>query len=210
MSRTPLNPGRCIYCNAEFKKRAMITHLKKCLARKESSFGGWLVEIDAGDPYWMHLLIPGDSTLAELDKFLRDIWLECCGHLSEFNIAEESYSDGLDDSNTLSIKVDEIFTVQQKIEYQYDFGSTTGMLITVLSKEDTKEPNKITLQARNNPPFIECVSCQKEDSTEICVECVWDGEGTFCDTCFQEHGCDEDLSLPVVNSPRTGICGYEG
>lgn len=28
--------------------------------------------------------VPADKALNTLDRFLRKIWLECCGHLSEF------------------------------------------------------------------------------------------------------------------------------
>ena len=31
------------------------------------------------------------ATLEDLDSFLRDIWLECCGHLSAFNIYGTNY-----------------------------------------------------------------------------------------------------------------------
>ena len=36
--------------------------------------------------------MPASDTLADLDDFLRAIWLECCGHLSEFTIGGTSYS----------------------------------------------------------------------------------------------------------------------
>src|SRR5207247_4292467 len=42
--------------------------------------------------YWMHLEMPASDALADLDDFLRVIWLECCGHLSEFTIGGTSYS----------------------------------------------------------------------------------------------------------------------
>src|SRR5207302_5259625 len=41
--------------------------------------------------YWMHLEMPVDATLADLDDFLRDTWLECCGHLSAIRIGNTSY-----------------------------------------------------------------------------------------------------------------------
>jgi len=41
--------------------------------------------------YWMHLEMPADATLAELDDFLRGMWLECCDHLSAFRIGKVSY-----------------------------------------------------------------------------------------------------------------------
>src|SRR5260370_19281758 len=46
----------------------------------------------------MHLELPANATLADLDDFLRDTWLECCGHLSEFTIKDVSYSSVPEDS----------------------------------------------------------------------------------------------------------------
>lgn len=38
-----------------------------------------------GSPiYWLHVTARREAKLAELDRLLRDVWLECCGHLSEF------------------------------------------------------------------------------------------------------------------------------
>lgn len=39
---------------------------------------------------------------------------------------------------------------------------------------------------------------------------IWDGEGWLCESCAKNHECDEDMFLPVLNSPRTGVCGYTG
>jgi hypothetical protein len=41
--------------------------------------------------YWMHLEVVAGITLATLDRFLRDTWLECCGHLSVFRIGGLNY-----------------------------------------------------------------------------------------------------------------------
>ena len=37
-----------------------------------------------------------------------------------------------------------------------------------------------------------------------------EGEGWVCDECAPKHKCGEDMLLPVVNSPRVGMCGYTG
>ena len=42
--------------------------------------------------YWLHIEIPATATLEDLDRFLRAIWLECCGHLSSFEIAGETFA----------------------------------------------------------------------------------------------------------------------
>lgn len=36
--------------------------------------------------YWMHVAAPLAAPLSKLDRFLRDTWLECCGHLSAFHV----------------------------------------------------------------------------------------------------------------------------
>ena len=36
--------------------------------------------------HWLHLEAPASVQLQLLDDFLRDLWLECCGHLSCFTI----------------------------------------------------------------------------------------------------------------------------
>ena len=43
-------------------------------------------------PHWMVLGIRCDATLREVDRFLRAVWLECCGHVSQFEIGDDVYS----------------------------------------------------------------------------------------------------------------------
>ena len=43
-------------------------------------------------PHWLELGVRCDATLRDLDKFLRSLWLECCGHLSQFKINDVTYS----------------------------------------------------------------------------------------------------------------------
>ncbi|MDI6903856.1 MAG: hypothetical protein QMC77_09015, partial [Methanocellales archaeon] len=57
--------------------------------------------------------------------------------------------------------------------------------------------------------LIICESCGKT-ATRVCTQCVWSGEGWLCDECAGKHECGEDMLLPVVNSPRVGMCGYTG
>ena len=35
--------------------------------------------------FWMHMLVQHQTTLGQLDAFLRCVWLECCDHLSRFD-----------------------------------------------------------------------------------------------------------------------------
>lgn len=41
--------------------------------------------------YWLVIEVKDTATLKDVDQFLRNIWLECCSHLSAFEIDGLSY-----------------------------------------------------------------------------------------------------------------------
>ena len=41
--------------------------------------------------YWLLFTMPLDATLTAVDKFLREIWCECCGHLSAFSMGGREF-----------------------------------------------------------------------------------------------------------------------
>lgn len=92
--------GLCHFCGGTFEKSKMTTHLKTCKVRLSSfeQHGNaqrlfhLFVEGTYRPNYWMHLEVPAVALLVDLDDFLRAIWLECCGHLSEFTIRGTSYA----------------------------------------------------------------------------------------------------------------------
>lgn len=69
--------------------------------------------------------------------------------------------------------------------------------------------NPIEILARNEAPGLKCEKCGKM-ATQVCSQCIYDGAGWLCDDCSEDHECGEDMMLPVVNSPRVGVCGYCG
>lgn len=152
--------------------------------------------------YWLYVDIPLTSTLQSLDKFLRDIWLECCGHMSDFYTSE---IEQIGKSNKISI-----LPVGFTIYYDYDFGSTTTLAITVAGHScRPKQRKAVRLLGRNEPHSFVCSNCGKP-ADYICMECKWDSKNPFlCDDCAKEHEHDYAL-LPVTNSPRMGECAYRG
>jgi hypothetical protein len=163
--------------------------------------------------YWMYLEIPDEAKLEMLDAFLRDIWLECCGHMSDFEIEGRRYSVApmadLGDSS-MNVKLRDILRPGMKFYHQYDFGSTTHLELKVISLEEKQIKGKsVRVLARNHPPEYLCMSCGKI-ATQLCTECIYSGEGCLCDDCVPEHECGEEMLLPIVNSPRVGVCGYTG
>ena len=113
----------------------------------------------------------------------------------------------------MNTKLKNIFEPGMQFKYEYDFGSTTTLKLKVVSEfrgsERNKKGKKVRLLARNNQPDIKCSHCGKP-ATNVCCECIYDDNGWFCDNCADNHKCGEDMLLPVVNSPRVGICAYNG
>jgi hypothetical protein len=162
--------------------------------------------------YWIHIEIPAKATLKNLDRFLRDIWLECCGHLSSFDIMGKTFfSEVMEKGDrSLNFQLGKVIAPGMAFEYIYDFGTSTELLLTVVSaREGNMKGNKPKVMARNEPPEILCEICGKP-ATLVCSQCVYEGSGWLCEQCGKKHECGEDMFLPVVNSPRVGICGYTG
>lgn len=225
MSRR-ISKGQCHLCGDTFGKRAMTKHIEVCKqkqANSEMSSPGrstrktnvyhLLVEGRYLPDYWMHLDVPADATLEDLDIFLRNTWLECCGHMSAFEIEGKMYSVApmADfDDKTMDFKLDEVLSLGMEFYHEYDFGSTTHLKLKVISQEQEQIKGKsVTVLARNEPPTFVCVSCG-EMATHLCTECICSDEGLLCERCAAEHKCGEEMLLPIVNSPRVGVCGYTG
>ncbi|MFL5538477.1 MAG: hypothetical protein ACJ8J0_05765 [Longimicrobiaceae bacterium] len=162
-----------------------------------------------GGDYWLNLEVDAEATLKQLDGYLRAIWLECCGHLSQFSTRGWS-------GNTVGMarKVGMVFSPGVELTHIYDFGTTSETLLKALDaragKRTTKHP--IALMARNAAPAIACQVCGAP-ATRLCMQCVYDDEkpGTLCDAHTRRHPHDEyGEPLAIVNSPRVGMCGYEG
>lgn len=223
MSARQKTKGKCIFCGGEFGKSGMAKHLQACDKRgdavKKSKAGQtdtFLIKVEGryNPEYWLFLEVKTNARLGYLDSFLRDIWLECCGHLSNFQIKGVNY--GIDPYDELGfesmdISVGEVINAGIEFYHRYDFGSMTELALEVIAEQPGgKEGEPVKLLARNNPPQIDCRSCGKP-ATWICVECLWvDEDAFFCDKCSDLHECDSEMYLPVVNSPRTGVCGYTG
>ncbi len=205
----------------------MTRHLKSCLHAQESSetLGSHaqatgitrtfhLVVQGRWSPgYWLHLQVRADATLRELDGFLRQIWLECCGHMSAFRIGEQSYSGspmGEMGDKSMECKLRDVLQPGMQLGHEYDFGSTTELLLKVAGEQVTHRKLKsIELLARNDQPLIACTVCGNP-ALQVCTQCGDETGGWLCGKCAKKHECDPEMRLPVVNSPRVGVCGYTG
>ncbi len=215
--------GTCEFCGKESSKGALTRHLKSCPARAEASAKAdagkgkaeTLLHLKIQDAYspafWLHLEMRGSASLKDLDRYLRAIWLECCGHLSRF-----SFGGWGGHEIAMSRKVGQLFDIDddEPLTHIYDFGTESVTQISLAGvrtgKPLTKHP--IFLMARNLAPVVACQVCGKP-AEFVCLECVYeeDESGLLCAIHAEDHPHEEyGASMELFNSPRTGMCGYDG
>ena len=173
--------GKCLYCNQMLSKKEIVKHLAKHLSEKEKTDAGdkaqtyCHIEVEASEMF-LHLLVKGNTTMQKIDDFLKDIWLECCGHLSEFG------------SKTIKVKmshkVKDVFEPKVKIYHDYDFGTTTRVFLKGLKHYQLNLKENIILLSRNEPLKIMCASCKKEPAINICSVCCYEEMAFFLQKVF--------------------------
>jgi hypothetical protein len=221
MTRSPESRGTCCFCGERIVKRSVSKHLAKCLKRLESIHAAdasarpqetiWHLRVqDAfSKDFWLDLEMTGTASLEQLDKYLRAIWLECCGHLSEYTIGGWGGT-----KIGKARKANSVFEAGLVLRHLYDFGTTSETDIRIVDSRSgralTKHP--IYLMARNSQPEALCQECG-QPAGWLCMECMVEDEnpGFLCDEHVEEHPHENyGEPMPIVNSPRMGMCGYEG
>jgi transcription elongation factor Elf1 len=203
---TSSSKGRCYVCGKEFTGPAMRNHIVKAHSMTEEPEECLLLKVEGtyDKKYWLYLDMPKRSALSRLDNFLRKIWLECCGHMSEFHI---NYSVEI----PMNIKIGELNKIEigPRFEYLYDYGSTTHLSIAIMGEiRRPKQKGAVRLLARNNPAVFTCMECGKP-AAYVCTMYECGDDAFFCEQCGDEHEHGDTL-LPVADSPRMGVCGYCG
>lgn len=189
--------GTCIYCGAVYTRAGTTKHLAVCSERqaaieateqaggaKESLYH--LVARSAySNDFWLHLEIAGSRTLNDLDHYLRAIWLECCGHLSQFSIGGWQ-GDEID----MRLRIAQVFKPDVELTHIYDFGTSSYTLIkavgTRTGNPTTSHP--IALMARNLMPENKCIECG-QPAGWLCIECLIENDiwGVLCETHVKTH-----------------------
>lgn len=230
--KNKISQGKCQLCGSYLARKDMTRHLKACAEKKDAAETAskkrrtrqtgifhLFVEGRFQSAYWLHLKIRSDSTLRDLDHFLRAIWLECCGHMSAFRIEEKSYLSQLFEESSfgwgperreykMDVKLGKVLRPGMKFFHEYDFGTPTELSLKVLSYREGYMKERLRLMARNESPPILCEMCGAKADL-VCAECIWAKGAWLCKKCAKGHEHD-DMLLPVVNSPRVGQCGYTG
>ncbi len=223
MAAKQSHAATCHFCGNTYTNQGMYQHLPACDARQEAIEAANAQDaprtrifhlVAKGSRYhWLHLEVSAEATLRDLDQFFRDIWVECCGHMSEFIIDDVHYTTfedawWLPEDRGMDVRLGEVLHPKLEFSYQYDFGTTTYIGLRVASAREgvMLGDGKVIVMARNQPLDYRCDVCG-EPATVICTFCDYT---LLCDACRETHECDEAGLLPVVNSPRMGMCGYVG
>ncbi|GHU50020.1 hypothetical protein FACS1894200_09240 [Spirochaetia bacterium] len=206
--------GNCFLCGVTLKKIKMKNHVLKAHLSEANDEKVMLVKAEGfySKDYWLLLDIALNAGLTDLDSFLRRIWLECCQHMSAFRPMIDRRVER--ESVAMSRKIKD-FAPGDKLVHEYDFGSKTSLLITMLAGGE-RPPQKapVRLLARNVPRVFRCTECGKPAEI-LCYTCSlsygYNDASCYCEACFEKHDCrNKECSLPILNSPRSGVCGYCG
>ena len=168
--------------------------------------------------FWMLVLARHDAELSDLDRLIRDVWVECCEHLSAFTIHGKrffSYSDDDFDEDEggpgFSVPLDEIIGPGSTFTYEYDFGSTTKLKLSVVGLSPVEPKHgPLCLIARNNRPEIPCHLCGETGEYLVTNWPESPYQIIICRDCLKKKAKDVEPEFVIVlpNSPRGGVCGY--
>ena len=188
--------GNCFICGKTTSKIAIKNHILKEHTVGDEPCYLFKAEGAYNKDYWLFFTVPVDATLSAVDKFLRAIWCECCGHLSAFRMGGQKFGK----SRNISA-----LGIGDALLYEYDFGSATEIILTVVGEiSRVKQKDKIQLLARNVPPRATCDECGASAAYfDI------DSRANYCNECA-ENADDEEMLVFITNSPRSGGCGYDG
>ena len=207
-----LNNGICTYCKTGIPKnsRSIIDHFEKCDERtitgaKASNYFILVLEDPYAPQYWLVIKAKPNLPLRKLDVFIREIWVDCCGHLSEFSDKNATIP--------MSQELSQVFDTGVKINYVYDFGTSTEITISMLQEIKDIDVKDIQVLARNKEIEYQCSHC-KNKAVLICSLCADEDDGLLCESCINKHKCvqeeGEEVLSSIENSPRMGVCGYMG
>lgn len=221
MAKRAQSKGQCQYCGATVAKGTATRHLAACPERKTimekaaqaSKKAETLYYLRVQDAYdksfWLDLEARASTTLEELDGYLRAIWLECCGHMSQF-----SFGGWQGQEIPMRQTIGKVLRLGDTLTHIYDFGTSSYTLVKLVEtrKGAPTTPFPIDLMMRNFMPETACQECD-QPAQWFCVECQIEDQcpGLLCDQHAEDHPHEDyDGVVPLVNSPRMGLCGYEG
>ena len=139
MPRKKQSQGECCYCKATMAKSGVSKHLPVCPQRRDNiakakqqaipseSLYHLRIHDAYNSDFWLDLEVRGSARLKDLDDYLRAIWLECCGHLSQFSPVKWG------GEISMKRRIDDIFVPGVTLTHIYDFGTSSETLIKLVA-----------------------------------------------------------------------------
>ncbi len=206
--------GICIECGKEFSAEEMGVHVPNCSERRIDEDGeeNFILRIVSRDDpnYWMYVELKKDAALYQLDNFIREQWVECCGHMSMFLIRGEEYYSRCDEmtgGHSMKTRIAKLIEVGSEFDYEYDFGAPTCLHLEVIGEAKLhRRQKKVRLTAQNIRPQYRCVKCGKPAQQVYRSESEPIEQTAYCSECAQQSE-NAPYMLPLLNTPRAGVCG---
>lgn len=221
MPRGKQTKGKCAHCGLEIAKGGVARHLSACnvwkelLKKAERKKGSiqklYHLRVQAAGQlqFWLDVEMRGSSTLDQLDHYLREIWLDCCGHLSQF-ISGRRWGKEI----SMRRRIKDVLEPGIELTHIYDFGTSSETLIKAVGVREGKPvtSHPIALLVRNVMPESQCIECGLPAGW-LCLECLYEENvwGPLCERHAKIHPHKEyDEPIALANSPRFGMCAYVG
>ena len=140
--------------------------------------------------HWMVLLLRSTTSLRQLDQFLRTHWLECCGHMSHFQVGKQKYSAcipgpgdawAFDDHLSCPEEKDMLRTVTETIKpgtrfhHEFDYGDTTCLNLRRMHPIDADYEELRDLVSRTEEGAVvteHITTLARNDLPETCCACT--------------------------------------
>lgn len=120
----------------------------------------------------------------------------------------------MDSELDMENEIQQVFRPDVEVLHTYDYGTSSKTLIRCISIRTgfATTANPIVLMGRNRMPEGKCIKCEAQ-AAFYCPECAYDSfeDGFLCSKHGKRHSHEgEESAIPMVNSPRIGMCGYTG
>ncbi|KAL0479621.1 hypothetical protein AKO1_007722 [Acrasis kona] len=200
----------CRLCDARINGyKNALKHVTDC-AKKQNKGDGEIYTILLKDEktkpgqYFCVVDISSQTQISRLDKYLRDLWCECCNHSSKF----QSSNLGELENDAFGEKVMDDLVVKNKdsFVYTYDPDNTPTVVYgSVLNKRDgSMDEDEVLIITRNEPLDYTCCVCGKNADKSSRSSALF-----YCNKCSALAVDGVEFS-EVCNSPRMSKCVYAG
>ena len=165
------------------------------------------------------MLQNGNIVATDLETTEMQEEIESIAHLLKYGLFVTSIESPYSEQD-MGYRLGKVLKVGTKFSYTYDFGSSTDLSLKVIAEREgvmtnvnEDDDDSVQIMSRNEEPVIPCRNCGKP-ATRVVPGYYSVSLGALCDTCKlegdeKEYFSGEEL-LPIVNSPRVGVCGYTG